>query len=252
MEKLQLRQIALVAHDRDAVCQDIGRMFDKNHFHVDPAVAKFGLRNCVFTFGRTFLEVVSPITEGTSAGRLLDKRGGDGGYMVIVQTDDFRGARARIGAAGARIVAEYDQGGAAFLHIHPRDVGGALLSFDAMDAPDRWDWAGSDWLDHAGAHDGTRIVAADVQADAPDIVARRWGQIMGRSVERSGDNWLVRLDEGEIRFTPLCDERGEGLRGIAVATGDVDGIRRKAGERALLRDDGSLMICGTIIRLVEA
>ncbi len=35
----------------------------------------------------TFLEVVSPVTAGTTAGRLLEKRGVDGGYMIILQTD---------------------------------------------------------------------------------------------------------------------------------------------------------------------
>ena len=35
----------------------------------DPGVAAFGLQNAVMPIGRTFLEVVSPVQEGTTAGR---------------------------------------------------------------------------------------------------------------------------------------------------------------------------------------
>ena len=38
----------------------------------DPGVELFGLRNAVIPVGDTFLEVVSPIKEGTTAGRLLE------------------------------------------------------------------------------------------------------------------------------------------------------------------------------------
>src|SRR5215208_3455104 len=41
----------------------------------DPGVAYFGLRNAVMPLGDTFVEVVSPIGEGTAAGRFLDRRG---------------------------------------------------------------------------------------------------------------------------------------------------------------------------------
>jgi hypothetical protein len=48
---------------------------------VDPGVAEFGLKNFLISIGGDIIEVVAPVQPGTTAGRLLDKRG-DGGYMV--------------------------------------------------------------------------------------------------------------------------------------------------------------------------
>jgi hypothetical protein len=58
--------------------------------------------------GDTFIEVVAPVEEGTTAGRLLDKRGGDGGYMAIFQVDDIAAARANAERLGVRVVARFD------------------------------------------------------------------------------------------------------------------------------------------------
>ena len=68
--------------------------------YADPGVEYFGLRNAVFALGDTFLEVVSPLRPGTAAGRRLDQREGDCGYMLMVQLDDLRrraSARRRAG-----------------------------------------------------------------------------------------------------------------------------------------------------------
>src|SRR5476649_479980 len=79
---MRLRQIALVGKDLDAAEADIRAILGLDYAYDDPGVGKFGLKNAVFPIGETFLEVVSPRQAGTTAGRLLEKRGGDGGYMV--------------------------------------------------------------------------------------------------------------------------------------------------------------------------
>jgi hypothetical protein len=121
---MRLRQIALVARELEptveALCDVLGV---EVAFH-DPGVEVFGLRNAVMPLGDTFLEVVSPERPGTSAGRLLERRGGDGGYMVIVQSQDREGDRSRMQRLGVRIVWEANLDDAATLHLHPRDVGG--------------------------------------------------------------------------------------------------------------------------------
>src|SRR5678815_2752977 len=90
---MRLRQIALVGRDLDAAEADIRAVLGLDYAYDDPGVAKFGLKNAVFPVGETFLEVVSPKEPGTTAGRLLEKRGGDGGYMVILQVEDIAEAR---------------------------------------------------------------------------------------------------------------------------------------------------------------
>src|ERR1700744_3459623 len=109
---IRLRQIALVASDLAKAEADIRAVLGVDYAYDDPGVGKYGLRNAVFPIGETFLEVVSPKQDGTTAGRLLEKRGGDGGYMVLLQVHDIAEARARIAAANARVVEQADlQGG---------------------------------------------------------------------------------------------------------------------------------------------
>jgi len=101
---MRLRQIALVARDLAAARAAITGVLGLDYAYDDPGVGKYGLCNAVFPVGTTFLEVVSPKAPGTTAERLLGKRGGDGGYMVILQVDDLAAARARVHDAGARVV----------------------------------------------------------------------------------------------------------------------------------------------------
>src|SRR5580704_17082415 len=124
---MRLRQIALVARNLAATRADISAVLGIDYAFDDPGLAKYGLRNAVFPIGDTFLEVVSPKESGTTAGRLLEKRGGVGGYMVIVQVDDLEQALRMVKDASARIVDQIDQNGAAFTHIHTKDIGGAIL-----------------------------------------------------------------------------------------------------------------------------
>ena len=71
----RLRQIALVARDLEEVTGELQKTFGwADPFH-DPGVGEFGLENSVFAAGETFIEVVSPVKPGTTAGRYLEKRG---------------------------------------------------------------------------------------------------------------------------------------------------------------------------------
>src|SRR5258708_26384446 len=106
-----LRQIALVGADLAAAETDIRAILGLDYAYDDPGVGSFGLKNAVFPVGETFLEVVSPKQQGTTAGRLLDKRGGDGGYMAIFQVRDIGAARGLIQKAGARTAAHADRDG---------------------------------------------------------------------------------------------------------------------------------------------
>src|SRR5215470_7170071 len=76
----------------------------------DPGVKAFGLEPAIFPVGNQFIEVVSPIRENTAGGRYLDRRGGDGGYMVILQSDDHAPRKRRVAELGIRKVMEHDEG----------------------------------------------------------------------------------------------------------------------------------------------
>jgi catechol 2,3-dioxygenase-like lactoylglutathione lyase family enzyme len=252
---MRLRQIALVAQDLAAAEADIRAVLGLDYAYDDPGVGKFGLRNAVFPVGQTFLEVVSPTQPGTTAGRLLEKRRGDGGYMVILQAPDIQEARARIAAAGARVVEQADlQGGTvATSHIHPRDVGGAILSVDYMHPWDRWEWAGPEWREHVRTDTSLGIVGAELQGEDPAAMAGRWGEVLGRPpTEADGACRIALPDGGELRFVAIRDGRGQGLGAFDVAVRDPAAVLAAAKARGCLSDDGDVMLAGTRVRLVPA
>ena len=209
---MRLRQVALVAGDLDQVEVDLVDQLAVAACAHALGVGRFGLRNVLFPVGDTVLEVVAPIEESTAAGRHLQRRGGDGGYMVILQTDDMEGFRNRIGEMDVRVVLEARMPGIVGLHLHPRDVGGAILSVDETDDWTAWPWAGPNWRDHRQTDMVSGIVAVEIQAGDPAAMAGRWGEVLGR---RTGGT-VVALDGGEIRFVPVLDGRGEGVAGVEL------------------------------------
>lgn len=220
---LRLRQIALVAADLAAVEQQVTDTLGVELCFRDPGVGEFGLHNALFPIGDTFLEVVSPVTEGTTAGRLLTKRGGDGGYMVLLQTDDVDAVRARLDELGVRIVYVAKGHAITGLHVHPKDVGAAILSIDESDPAEDWEWAGPAWRDHVRTATVTTIDAVEIQVEDPAAVAARWGEVLDRAPAEGGTT--IELDEGRIRFVAATDGRGEGVSGVDVVAAD----RSKAG-----------------------
>src|SRR5215471_20721807 len=100
----RLRQVAVVAADCEGTARLLQEAFGwPEPFH-DPGVGRFGLTNAVFAAGDTFVEVVTPAQAGTTAGRYLESRGGDSGYMAIFQMPDLAAARRRVADLGVRVV----------------------------------------------------------------------------------------------------------------------------------------------------
>jgi hypothetical protein len=212
---MRLRQVALVARDLAHAESEITRSLGLELCYRDPGVATFGLSNALFPVGDKLLEVVSPTEERTTAGRLLEKRGGDGGYMVILQVDDLDGMRRLLESANARVVFEAAIAGITGLHIHPRDIGGAILSVDQAVDWDEWPWAGPSWKQHQATDVVCDVAGVEIQAKDPAVMSDRWAEVLGRTAE----NNAIVLDEGTIRFVSPSDGRGEGVSAIEFTGG---------------------------------
>jgi hypothetical protein len=131
---IQLRQICLVAHKLEPVIQDLTSILGINRCYVDPGVGKFGLENTLMPIGYNFLEVVAPIQPDTAGGRYLDRRQGDGGYMVITQADSRasqQAVRQRALDQGVRIAFESEREGWNLCQLHPRDMIAAFLEIES-------------------------------------------------------------------------------------------------------------------------
>jgi len=214
---VRLRQVALVARELEPVVAAIQETLGvADAPFCDPGVSVFGLKNAVMAVGDTFIEVVSPVRPDTAAGRYLERRHGDGGYMAIFQVDDIEAARARIGDLGIRVVWRSDQADIAGTHLHPKDVPGALVSIDWADPPGSWRWAGPRWTGTEPAHEPGGIRALTVQSERPGELAARWGEVLGCPSHRDGSEAVVPLDGGELRFVQPVDGRGEGILALEV------------------------------------
>ena len=206
----RLRQVALVATDLDAVVSQLCETYGLSICFEDLGVAEFGLRNALMVVGDQFLEVVSPTEVGTTAGRLLEKRKGDGGYMAMFECDDLDDRMARIAQHDVRVVWAGDFPTIRGRHLHPRDVGGALVSIDQPVPNGSWVWAGPSWEAHR--NDSVVRGIAGVIIGAADVAAMssRWSEL---GIDRA------------VEFARV-GERGEGIDGVDLIAVD----RSRCGE----------------------
>jgi hypothetical protein len=229
---MDIRQLVIVAKERDKVVENLCDLFQiKVAFH-DPGIIHFGLENALLPIGNTFLEVISPVEENTTAGRFLDRRGGDGGYMVIVQVDDFNSSRKAVENAGIDVVFESEDPQARAVHLHPKQLGGAILSLDYMDPPESWKWAGDNWSEEVDTTLVESISGVQVQSSDPNEMKRKWQSVLSVNTEIAKS--IINLDNTIIEFTEDVDGRGNGVSAFQIQANDKDEINRRAQKMNLL------------------
>src|SRR5262249_45342960 len=130
---MRLRQIALIANDLEPIAEQLNKVFGLNVGFRDPGVEYFGLNNVVCPVGGELAEVVAPCGGDASGPRYLTRRGGDAGYMVILQADDALAHRTRLEKEGVRLIATSRHPGYQYTHFHPGDCAGVLLSIDSVE-----------------------------------------------------------------------------------------------------------------------
>ncbi len=239
---MDLRQLVMVSGLRDPIVDSLCNLFDIKVSFNDPGVAHFGLENAVLPVGTDFLEVVSPVEENTTAGRYLDRRNGDGGYMVIIQVDDFLAAKQSVKENDITVVWESDHPEAKAIHLHPKQMGGAILSLDWMDPKESWKWAGPNWDKFVNTSLVNRFVGVEIQAENPEDMKNTWQSVLNLKSERVTGNQL-NLDNTWIRFLEDEDGRGAGVSAFCLKADDNDKLFEKASDLGLVYED-NIMIGG--------
>ena len=255
---MRLRQIAFIAKELDPIGEQLNTVFGLNVGFRDPGVAYFGLNNIVMPVGGEFLEVVAPFRDDASGARYLARRGGDAGYMVILQDADALPHRERLEKKGVRVIATSRGDDYRYTHFHPGDCGGVLMSIDSVVGDDGWqkpmsDWppAGPDWRAHESAK-ALGISAVTIQSRDPLGACERWCELLDRPARTGGDTLEIGLERGAIRFTAPVDDDGTGVVGLDIEMKDPHAALDRARDAGLPVAAGAVEICGVVIRPVAA
>lgn len=256
---LHLRQVALVAGELQPVVDDLCAILGLEVCYVDEEVGIFGLENSLLPVGTNFIEVVAPVKAGTAGGRYLERRKGDGGYMVITQANDANDQmahRERAADLGIRVAWEHEHDGGRFMQLHPADTGGAFLEIDyarGNNPTGYWPPAGGvGWEQHVRTNIVSAITAAEIQSHEPRALAERWAAIAATTLQQDARGGsVVLLNNAAIRFVEDSDGRGEGLGGIDVRVADKAALLAAADTRGAVTAEDQIMIGGVRFRLVS-
>ena len=260
---LQLRQIALVARELEPVLDDLTAILGINRCFVDPGVGVFGLENTLMPVGKNFLEVVAPVRDGTAGGRYLDRRGGDGGYMVITQADSVASqqqVRANALANDVRVAHEVERGDWHLIQLHPGDLQAAFFEIETdahNDFLGHWHpVGGTGWESEVRQEVTVDFTGVELQCVDPVELAQLWGKVAGLPVTEAKVQEqlvpMIELNNATVRFVEIQDDRGAGLGGVDLIVANRDPILREAKRRDCYRSDDRVDICGTRFYLSES
>lgn len=255
---MRLRQVAFIAHQVAPIARQLEAVFGLEVGFRDPGVEVFGLKNVVMPVGGEFLEVLEPFRDDASGARYLSRRGGDAGYMVILQDADALAHRARLEAMGVRVIAKSPDRRYQYTHFHPGDCAGVLMSIDSVVGDAGWteaksDWppAGPDWREFE-SEESLGIAAVTIQSRDPLGACERWSELLDRPGRKHGEALEIALDRGAIRFVAPVDGDGTGVVGLDVKVKDAERVLERARAAELPVAAGALEICGVTMRPLTA
>ncbi len=239
----RLRQLVWACTDLEPAGR-LRELFGLGEPFADPGVVEFGLENAVFALGDQFLEIVAPLPNraerDTAAGRFL-ARGGAGGYMAIFEITDIAAHRAHLDEHGIRRVWNIDLEAIMASHLHPADVGGAIVSIDQPIPPGSWLWAGPDWEKRSTPG---MLIGAELVSPDPAHIAARWGIALDTA---PADDEII-LHEGRLQFGAGEQDR---LTAFHIAISDPDEVIARAKEMQLAVNDNCIRFEGLDIFLTK-
>jgi len=250
---LRLRQVCLVAADLARETARIESILGLEVCHRDAGVAKYGLANVLFPVGTSFLEIVSPTRPGTTAGRFLERHGGNHGYMVILDCDDPERCRRRAEALGVRVANVIRHDTYFGVQLHPKDTGAAMLEFNSTVGSA--DLMGPYWP--AGLHwqrfirsDRTRsMLGVEIESPEPERLAERWASLFERSVQKLGNGRCrITLETGTIETVPSTSSESV-FAGVNLEVADQAAIFAAAKAQGCSVGDGTVSACGMRFRI---
>ena len=137
--------------------------------------AALGFRNEMMKVGKTMLELVQPVKPDHRLHRWLGERGGDGGYMIVLQTFDAEAFRARCAAEKVRLTRDMQFRGQDMIQLDPKRFGTHFETYQ-YSLPNGW-WGDPDGRPYGQSKTATEIVAATVAVEEHPSIAAQIGRI---------------------------------------------------------------------------
>eukprot|EP00930_Biecheleria_cincta_P070449 TRINITY_DN58085_c0_g1_i1.p1 TRINITY_DN58085_c0_g1~~TRINITY_DN58085_c0_g1_i1.p1 ORF type:complete len:320 (+),score=33.89 TRINITY_DN58085_c0_g1_i1:51-962(+) len=255
---VRLRQIVLVAQDIDWSVATLTALFDTYVAYRDPGIvpAFGGMFNALLGMGDFFLEIVSPTDGGyaqnSTSAKLLQRNGGDCGYMAILQVDDIAHTSGKLETLGRVVLAmggvvEGDVGSgvgkrsgfkykvgdplpksqgttaSVVVQYHPKDFG-TLMETEEQWPPHRgaegaWLPAGNRWQQkfrNRASSVCQEFAGVDIAIAGNEsdlqLMAQRWSNGLECPIIDEGKT--VQLDGSVVRFVPVARDGRDGIVGV--------------------------------------
>ena len=248
---MRLRQLVFVSKERDRLAKEICDVFDLKEAYNDPGLISFGLENVLIPLNDTFFEIVMPVQENTTAERFFEKIGGEGGYMIIVDVKNFEQENERVENSEIKIVwngNRQEEGiHARTIHLHPKQVGGAILSLDKMIPEDEWLWAGTNWKEHINKSLVDCISGVILQSSDPNKLCSQWELALGKKRD-SSSALNISLDQSNISFIKDLSSEEDKINAFVIKTLDREAVIENAKLKGFLIN-GEIYIGGIKIIL---
>ena len=249
---MRLRQLVIATSEIDLLADSICDLFELRKTFSDPELLVFGLENVLIPLGDTFIELVTPVKENTSAERFIKKRGGDGGYMVIVDSIDLEKERKRLESAEMDIVWYENRKTSGIhaqsLHLHPKQVGGAILSIDNMNPTSSWLWAGTEWEKDINKSLVSHLCGVNICSATPDNLLSNWEKALGKK-KSNGCN-SIHLEGSNINFVMNTQSQSEHVSAFQIHTSKKSNIEKRALSKGFVTSN-NIHLGGVDFLLVE-
>lgn len=165
-------------------------------------MAELGFEHEVLTFSDTFLEIVAPLDPQSSKAQIAAS--GAGGYMTVVQVKELEPLLNAASERGFAPLLNQVFQSQLLTQWHPKHFG-TIAEFDQIDPVDSWHFAPA-VFDRQATEVSTGIAGATLAVDDPEMMAERWGYVLG--IGHRGTT--IELADGPIEFIAA----GGGPRGV--------------------------------------
>ena len=196
----RLRQIAFLVDDLPSAEEIYHRALGLTPVHHQD-LPQYHLTNSVMpTGGETFLELLQPTAEDSSAGRFLARRG-SAPYLLVFETHDFDNLIPHLQSLHIPITRITQETGYRSAFLHPSATNGAFVEIvEVTDPLNPWPPAGPNWQQQPTNPKTRQLRQIAVLVNDLDQAIDQWGRMFGLQSTR---RFHISFTDLEIAVLPL-------------------------------------------------